>query len=60
MPLIPCDLKANCQQTDHPRQHLAVIFFISRIRRKLSEDADKNMGFIEGTSREEHDQGHLK
>lgn len=45
MAVIPCALKASCQQTDHLSQHLPLIFFISSIRRKLSEDADKNMGF---------------
>ena len=44
MALIPCALKASCQQTDHLSQHLPLIFFISS-RRKLSEDADKNMDF---------------
>lgn len=45
MAQIPCDLKASCQQTDHLSQHLPLIFFISSMRRKLSEDADKNIGF---------------
>ena len=45
MALIPCDLKASCQQTDHLSQHLPLIFLISSMRRKLSEDADKNIGF---------------
>lgn len=53
-----CDLKANCQQPDNLSWHSHLISFIFRIRRKLSEDADKNMGF-QTPSRDEHEEEHL-